>query len=272
MLANRLIASKLSGPVPMRDETQKELKQEVRHLPHAISLFLKRALPEFTVEKCADAVILTLTEFLPIADLLGFLWESARQSTHRTRLTLENGQILRERESAPAAEIVQREATAESQDDLKLVLHRSLKTVPIEPAERKAFERSGCRAAIEIHFAYYTRPILRIVVGLTNPKSLPANDAQDFLLTFCRCCHVSLNGAYLAELDEREGRREVPELRDRFNLTLQWYHALIRHLNTAVTGIQKGNNAEVEDALDRASIVAGICLAEILAVMAKVQP
>lgn len=256
----------------MREETQKVLQPEARQLPHAINLFLKHALPEFTVEKCADAVILTLVEFLPVADLLGFLWESARQSTHRTRLTLENGQLLRERQSAPPAEIVQREATAQSQDDLKLVLHRSLKTVPIEPAERKALESRGCRAAIEIHFAYYTRPILRVVVGLTNSKLLPANDAQDFLLAFCRCCQVSLNGAYLAELDEREGRREQPELRERFNLTLQWYHSLVRHLNTAVTSLQKGNNSEVEDALDRASIVAGICLAEILAMMAKVQP
>lgn len=256
----------------MREETQKVLQPEARQLPHAISLFLKHALPEFTVEKCADAVILTLVEFLPVADLLGFLWESARQSAHRTRLTLENGQLLRERQSAPPAEIVQREATAESQDDLKLVLHRSLKTVPIEPAERKALESRGCRAAIEIHFAYYTRPILRVVVGLTNSKLLPANDAQDFLLAFCRCCQVSLNGAYLAELDEREGRREQPELRERFNLTLQWYHSLVRHLNMAVTSLQKGNNSEVEDALDRASIVAGICLAEILAMMAKVQP
>jgi hypothetical protein len=260
------------GPVPMRDDAQKELKPEVRQLPHAMSVFLKHALPEFTVEKCADAVILTLAEFLPIADLLGFLWESARHSTHRTRLTLENGQVMRARESAPPAEIVQREAASESQDDLKLVLHRSLKTVPIQSDERRTLESRGCRAAIEVHFAYYTRPILRIVVGLMNPKSLPANDGQDFLLAFCRCCHVSLNGAYLAELDEREGRREAPELQDRFNLTLQWFHALVRHLNIAVTGLQKGNNAAVEDALDRASIVAGICLAENLALMRKFQP
>ena len=256
----------------MRDDAQKEPKPEVRQLPHAMSVFLKHALPEFTVEKCADAVILTLAEFLPVADLLGFLWESSRHPTQRTRLTLENGQILRARESAPAAEMIQSGAKADVEEDLKLVLHRALKTVPIEPTERKALERHGCRAAIEVRFAYYTRPILRIVVGLTNPKSLPVNDAQDFLLAFCRCCHVSLNGAYLAELDEREGRREVSELRDRFNLTLQWYHALIRHLNTAVTALRKGNNSEVEDALDRASIVAGICLAEILALMAKVRP
>jgi hypothetical protein len=256
----------------MKEDTEKELKPELRQLPHAMSVFLKHALPEFTVEKCADAVILTLAEFLPVADVCAVLWESARQSTQRTRLTLDNGQILRERESAPAAEIVQREATAESEEDLKLILHRSLKTLSIESTERKSFESRGCRAAIEIHFAYYTRPILRIVVGLASPKSLPANEAQDFLLSFCRCCHVSLNGAYLAELDERSGRREISELRDRFNLTLQWYHALVRHLNAAVTGLQKGNNLEVEDALDRASIVAGICLAEILVLMAKVRP
>ena len=125
---------------------------------------------------------------------------------------------------------------------------------------------------MEIHFAYYSRPILRVILGLSNAKSLPTIEAQDFLLVFCRCCLVSLNGAYLAELDEREGRREKPEPSERFNLTLQWFHALVRHLNIAIVGIQNGQTAESEDALERASIVAGICLAEMLALIGKIQP
>jgi hypothetical protein len=255
----------------MSDETRSELKPEPRQLAQAVNIFLKHALPLFTVEKCAEAVILTLTSFFDVEHLVAFLWESARQSTLRTRLTLKNGQLSRERESAPPAEIVQREATTDSEDNLKLVLHRSLKSLPIDLAQREVLEAEGCRAAIEIHFAYYTRPILRILIGLSSPRLLPANEAQDFLLTFCRCCHVSLNGAYLAELDEREGRREPPEVRDRFYLTLQWFHALVRHLNTAVTAVQSSEMEQIEDALDRASIVAGICLAEIVALMAKVQ-
>jgi hypothetical protein len=255
----------------MSDETSTELKPEPRQLAQAVNSFLKRALPSFTVEKCAEAVILTLTSFFDVEQLVAFLWESARQSTRRTRLTLKDNLLLREWETAPPAEIVQREATAHSQDDLKLVLHRTLKSLPIDSALRESLEQQGCRAAIEIHFAYYTRPILKIVLGLSNPRLLPANEAQDFLLTFCRCCHISLNGAYLAELDEREGRRESPEVRDRFYLVLQWFHSLVRHLNTAVSGVQTAQIAQTEDALDRASIVAGICLAEIVELMTKVK-
>jgi len=255
----------------MSDETRSELKPEPRQLAQAVNIFLKRALPSFTVDKCAEAVILTLISFFDVEHLVAFLWESARQSTYRTRLTLKDGEMLRERETAPTAEIVQREATAGSQDDLKLVLHRSLRTVQIDPALRQVLENQRCRAAIEIYFAYYTRPILKILIGLSNSRLLPANEAQEFLLTFCRCCHVSLNGAYLAELDELEGRRETPEVRDRFYLALQWFHSLVRHLNTAVAGVQSAEIAQIEDALDRASIVAGICLAEIVALMTKVQ-
>jgi hypothetical protein len=256
----------------MSDDLQNDLKPEIRQLPRAINLFLKRALPRFTVETCAEAFILTLAQFIPIEHLLGYLWEPARKKNHRIRLTLNSGQVLHDREATPRAEVVQREASSESQDDLKLVLHGSLKSLQFDPAERKILEDQGCRAAVEIHFAYYNRPILRVIVGLSNAKLLPTIEAQDFLLVFCRCCLVSLNGAYLAELDEREGRREKPELSERFNLTLQWFHSLVRHLNTAVAGLQSGETADAEDALQRASIVAGICLAEMLALMGKIQP
>jgi hypothetical protein len=256
----------------MSEDPQNELKPVIRQLPQAINVFLKRAMPRFTVETCAEAFILTLAKLLPTGHLVGFLWKPARQTNHRIRLTLKSGEVLQEREAGPPAEIVQREASAESQEDLKLVLHHSLKSLQFDPAERKILEDQECKAAVEIHFSYFSRPILRVILGLSNAKLLPPIDAQDFLLVFCRCCLVSLNGAYLAELDEREGRREKPELNERFNLTLQWFHSLMRHLNIGIAGLQSGQADEAEDALQRAAIVAGICLAEMLALRSEIRP
>jgi hypothetical protein len=256
----------------MSDEPKSDLKPEIRQLPQAMNLFLKRAMPAFTVESCAEAFFFALAKIFPDWHLLAYLWEPARQTSHRTRFTLESGQVVREREPSPPADIFQREGSDGSEDHLILVLHPSLKSLQSDPSERRTLETKGCKAAVEIHFAYYNRPILRVILGLSNAKSLPTVEAQDFLLVFCRCCLVSVNGAYLAELDEREGRREKPEPSERFNLTLQWFHALVRHLNIAIVGIQNGQTAESEDALERATIVAGICLAEMLALMGKIQP
>jgi hypothetical protein len=253
----------------MSDEAQNELKPEIRQLPRAMSFFLRQVMPKYTVETCADAFFLTLRKLIPSGHLLGYLWQPARQTNHRYKLTIKDGQVLHEREASPTAETVQREASAESRDDLKLVLHPSLKSLQFDPAERKILEDKGCRAVVEIHFAYYSRPILRVTLGLSNAKLLPTVEAQDFLLVFCRCCLVSLNGAYMAELDDREGRREKPELGERFDLTLQWFHSLVRHLNTGIAELQSGQAAEAEDALSRASMVASICLAEMLSMMGK---
>jgi hypothetical protein len=256
----------------MSDDLKNILKPEIRQLPQAMNFFLKHAMPAFTVETCAEAFILALAKLFPVEHLLAYLWEPSHQTSHRTRFTLKSGQVGREQEAAPPAEIFQREGSDSTQDNLKLVLHPSLKSLQSDPSERKTLETQGCKAAVEIHFAYYSRPILRVILGLSNAKTLPTVEAQDFLLVFCRCCLVSVNGAYLAELDEREGRREKPEPSERLNLTLQWFHALVRHLNIAIVGIQNGQAAEAEDALERATIVAGICLAEMLALMAKTQP
>ena len=256
----------------MSDDLQNELKPDIRQLPGAMSFFLKRAMTRYTVETCAKAFILTLTRLIPNKHLISYLWLPARPANHRIRLSLNGGQIEYEPEIVSPAEIVQREASAESEDGLTLVLHPSLKSLHYDPTERKTLEGNGCRAAVEIQFAYYSRPILRVVVGLSNAKSLPTVQAQDFLLVFCRCCLVSLNGAYLAELDEREGRREKPEPKERFRLTLQWFHSLVRHLNIGIAELQKGQATEAEDALQRALIVAGICLAEMLALIGKTEP
>lgn len=255
----------------MSDDPQNDLKPDIRQLPRAMSAFLRHAMPRYTIETCAEAFILTLAKLLPNGHMLAYLWEPARQASHRARLILKAGEVVHEREAAPPAELFQRETSTESRDDLTLVLHPTLKTLQFDPAERRALEKEGCRAAVEIHFAYYSRPILRVIIGLPTAKQLPTHEAQEFFLVFCRCCLVSLNGAYLADLDEREGRREKPELSERFNLTLQWFHALVRHLNIGIAGLQSGQTSEAEDALERASIVAGICLAEMLALRGKIK-
>ena len=253
----------------MSDEPQSDLKPEIRQLPQAVNFFLKRALPRFTVAICVEAFILTLVKFIPIQHLLGYLWQPGQQSSQRIRLILERDILLQEQETASGVQAVQSKLSRDSQDDLRLRLHRSLKSLQSDPAARKTLEDKGCRAAIEIHFTYYSRPILRVILGLANAKLLPTTEAQDFLLVFCRCFLISLHGAYLAELDEREGLREKSETRERFNLILQWFHSMVRHLNIGIAGIQNGQTTEAEDALQRASIVAGVCLAEIVSLMGE---
>ncbi|MBV8173907.1 MAG: hypothetical protein JO151_05000, partial [Verrucomicrobia bacterium] len=58
----------------MNEEQQSDLKPEMRQLPQAVNLFLKRAMPRFTVDTCVEAFILTLMKFIPIQQLLGYLW------------------------------------------------------------------------------------------------------------------------------------------------------------------------------------------------------
>src|ERR1700738_2396538 len=169
----------------MSDEPQSDLKPEIRQLPQAVQLFLRRATPQFTVETCVDAFILTLVKLIPIQYLLGYLWRPAHKINHRTRLTLDRDLILREQEIAPEAQILESKASAQSQDDLRLTLHRSLKSLQSDPAARKTLESTGCGGAAQIHFAYYSRPILRVILGLSNARLLPTGEAQDFFLIFC---------------------------------------------------------------------------------------
>src|SRR5260370_33805339 len=146
----------------MSDDTQSDLKPEIRQLPQAVQLFLRRATPQFTVETSVDALILTLVKLIPIQYLLGYLWRPDHKINHRIRLTLDRNLVLREQEIAPEAQILQSKAAAQSQDDLRLTLHRSPKSLQSDPAARKTLESHGCRAALDIHFAYSSKPILPI--------------------------------------------------------------------------------------------------------------
>src|ERR1700733_6071624 len=115
-----------ANPVPMSDDLPSDLKPDIRQLPQAMNVFLKRAMPRFTVETCAEAFIGTVAKLIPTGQLFGYLWKPARQSNHRIRLTVKNGEVLQEHEVAQAAETVHRESSTESRDDLKLILHHSL--------------------------------------------------------------------------------------------------------------------------------------------------
>jgi hypothetical protein len=158
---------------------------------------------------------------------------------------------------------------AASSDNLRLTLHRSLRSFHSDPAARGELRGANCRRAIEIYFAYYGRPILWLVVGVANSKELTVTETQEFLLLFCRCCLVSLHGAYVAKVERLE-RADQLRPSEQFNLALQWFHSIIRHLNIGISRLQDGQAASAADALDRASIVAGVCLAEMLSLRTKI--
>ena len=254
----------------VNDRGQRDLRPDVRQLAPAVNFFLKQTMTRFTVESCTEALILTLAQFIQFKYLLGYLWESDRQAGHRFRITFEDGVVRREQEVLPEPQIHQSEQTGETGDDLTLTLHRSLKSFKSDPAARRILEKQGCPAALEMNFAYYERPIFWAVLGLASPRLIAASETQEFLLLFCRCCLVSLHGAYLAETEEREGLRETPQPDERFRLLLQWFHSVVRHLNIGISRLENGHPGEAQDALQRASIVAGVCLAEIVSLMSDI--
>lgn len=122
-----------------------------------------------------------------------------------------------------------------------------------------------------MNFAYYERPIFWALLGFSSPRSVASAETQEFLLLFCRCCLVSLHGAYLAETEDREGLREKPQTDERFRLFLQWFHSVVRHLNIGISRLENGQTDEARDALERTSIVSGVCLAEMVSLMSEIQ-
>jgi hypothetical protein len=253
--------------VAMRTDLPNQEGPDVRHLPQTVNLFLKKALPGFTVDKCSEAFILTLRNFVSFEHFHGFLWRPAQHGNYRVRLTLAGELVSFSEEASQSTQIRQSENATESRDDLRVTLHRSVRTLEAEPEIQRTLEDQGCKAAIEIHFSYYGRPALWIALGVPTPRQLPAEKTQELLLVFCHCALVSLHGAYLAELDEQAGKREKPELGEEFDLALRWLHTVVRHLNVGLVRLQNKQTNDAEDALHRASIVAGVCLAELLYLM-----
>jgi hypothetical protein len=253
----------------MSGNSSKEQAPDARQLASAVNLFLKHASPRFTVDACVEAFIKTLAHFVEGSFYFGYSWEPDRQLHERSPISLVDGTINRGPLIPPQIESPLDDILAASSDNLLLTLHRSLRSFNSDPAARGELRDHECRGAIEIYFAYYGKPILWFIVGLANPKELTATETQEFLLLFCRCCLVSLHGAYVAKVERLEKADQLPPS-EQFNLAFQWFHSIIRHLNIGIARLQEGQAASAADALDRASIVAGVCLAEMLSLRTKI--
>jgi hypothetical protein len=253
----------------MSEDRLKEQAPDIRQLAPAVNLFLKHATPRFTVDTCVDAFIQTLAHFIDGSVFFGYSWQPDRQLHERNPISLVDGVINRGAMIAAQVESELDEILAASSDNLLVTLHRSLRSFRSDPAARGELRGADCRAAIEIYFAYYGKPILWLVVGLANPRVLTITETQEFLLLFSRCCLVSLHGAYVAKVERLEKADILPPT-EQCNLALQWFHSIIRHLNLGISRLQSGEAASAADALDRASIVAGVFLAELLSLMTKI--
>jgi hypothetical protein len=255
-------------PIGMSADSSKDQTLDIRQLAAAVNLFVKHATPQFTVDACIDAFIKTLAHFVESPVLFGYCWQPDRQLHERSPISLVDGVIARGPiigEAKSELDVI----LAAPSDNLRLTLHRSLRSFKSDPAARGELKAHDCRGAIEIYFAYYDKPILWVVAGLANAKVLTITETQEFLLLFCRCCLVSLHGAYVAKVERLEKADKLPPA-EQFNLALQWFHSILRHLNLGISRLQSGQAASAADALDRASIVAGVCLAEMLSLMTKI--
>jgi hypothetical protein len=245
-------------------EPQTESRPDVSLLQQAVNVFLKDAMPQLALTACVDAVIRSVTKFIPGGLVSGSLWYPGQRSNTRFRLALEGDTVVH-RESAELDLPV--EATKSSggpEDDVRVLLHRSLKSLTSDRPGVDNLRQAKYRAAIEFRFCYFGRLILLLIVGLPTSKGLLSKESEELLTLFCRCCLITLQGAYIAEMEEKSGRSGGLLLHEKFNLTFHWYHSVTRHLNLAIARLRAGEYPEAADALDRTSVVAAVCLAEII--------
>jgi hypothetical protein len=248
-------------------EAQTESRPEVSLLQQAVNVFLKDAMPNLTLAGCADAIMRSVTRFIPGALVSGSLWGPGQRPNTRFRLALEGDSVVHT-ESAELDLLPEELKLAEaSEDDVRMLLHRSLKSLTTDRPGLDNLRQAKYRAAIEIRFCYFGRLILLLIVGLPNAKGLMNKESEEFLNLFCRCSLITLQGAYIAEMEEKSGRSSGLLLHEKFNLTLNWFHSVTRHLTLGVTRLRAGQYPEAEDALDRTAVVAAVCLAEIITLM-----
>jgi hypothetical protein len=245
-------------------EAQTESRPEVSLLQQAVNVFLKDAMPQLTLNACADSMIRSVMRFIPGGLVSGSLWCPGQRPNSRFRLTLEGDTVVH-RESAELDLLPEDLKLADtSEDDVRILLHRSLKSLTTDRPGLDTLQQAKYRAAIEIRLCYFGRLILLLIVGLPNAKGLINKDSEDFLNLFCRCCLITLQGAYIAEMEERSGRSSGLLLHEKFSLTFHWFHSITRHLNLGIARLRAGQYPEAADALDRTSVVASVCLAEII--------
>src|SRR5438552_19030109 len=105
----------------MRDELPDQQASDVRHLPQTVNFFLRKTLPEFTVETCCEAFIFTLRNFVSFEHFHGYLWRAAQHASQRVRLALANDLVsFTEEIISPGAQSRQSDTSPESRDDLRV--------------------------------------------------------------------------------------------------------------------------------------------------------
>jgi hypothetical protein len=248
----------------MSDE-QTQSNTDVSLLQHTINLFLKEALPYLALDACADAILRSVVRSLPAGNAVASLWRPGQRPNTRYRMALEGGTVTQRESNEPDFLTESAKETSGLDDDLRILLHRSLKSLTSDPPAAEILRAAGCRAAIEIRFCYYGRMILQIICGSRSAKGLITKEAEDFLALFCRCCLISLQGSYIAEMEEKSGRSTRLLFQERPALLLHWFHSVTRHLSLGMARLQSRQFQEAMDALERTWVVAGVCLAEILA-------
>lgn len=255
----------------MVDDSSTHLgSSDLRQLQPALTSFLKRAMPLLTLESSTKAIIETLRDCVPFDFLFAQLWVPAADRIDHFRYSLEEGQIVCKVHKQADLPSVPTQISKDLEDDLRVVVHRSLSTLRAESTLQARLAESSARAAVEIHFAYYGRLILSLVLGYPNHRLIGTAAVQEFILTICRCWRVTLHGAYLVQIGKNEGNRADLSIAERFGLTLQWFHSILRHANLAVGELQTGRPDEAFESLQRALIVAGVCLGEIASMMDQV--
>ena len=243
---------------------QTESRPDLSLLQQAVNVFLKDAMPHLTLTACSDAIIRSVMRFIPGGLVSGSLWCPGQRPNTRFRLTLEGDTIVH-RESAELDLLPEELKLADaSEDDVRILFHRSLKSLTTDRPGVDNLQQAKYRAAIEIRFCYFGRLILLLIVGLPNPKGLINKESEEFLNLFCRCSLITLQGAYIAEMEENSGRSSCRLLPEKFSLTFHWFHSITRHLNLGIARLRSGQYPEAVDALDRTSVVAAVCLAEII--------
>ena len=243
---------------------QTESRPELSLLQQAVNVFLKDAMPHLTLNACSDAIIRSVMRFIPGGLVSGSLWCPGQRPNTRFRLTLEGDTIVH-RESAELDLLPEDLKLADpSEDDVRILFHRSLKSLTTDRPGVDNLQQAKYRAAIEIRFCYFGRLILLLIVGLPNAKGLTNKESEEFLNLFCRCSLITLQGAYIAEMEENSGRSSCRLLPEKFSLTFHWFHSITRHLNLGIARLRAGQYPEAVDALDRTSVVAAVCLAEII--------
>jgi hypothetical protein len=245
-------------------EPQTESRPDVSLLQQAVNVFLKDAMPYLALDACADAVMRSVAKFIPGGMVSGSLWGPGQRPNTRYRLALEGDTVVHRESAELDLPVETRKPAPGPEDDVRILLHRSLKTLTTDRPGVDNLQQAKYRSAIEIRFCYFGRLILLLIVGLPTAKGSNFKDSDGFLTLFCRCCLITLQGAYIAEMEEKSGRSSGLLLPEKFSLTLHWFHSVTRHLNLAIARLRERQYPEAADALDRTAVVASVCLAEII--------